>query len=139
MTITDGSLRLYLTFHDGLKKVEVQAAVPAATRQIDDPSLPRKGFTDGAEELESVLDAANVDHLQVTPGDAGTPGSMSTAVARSPKRIVEDLKETFAKDGEHLKSVVVYACSVPTAQGVERVTLWFEKRDGDSRVRSAAR
>lgn len=137
MTIPNGCLRLYVTFHDGLRKVEINADAPAATRQIDDPSLPRMGFVYSAEELENLLDAANVDYLQDTPGDAGL-GIASTAVARTPNNIIEGLKKVFGSPNP-LKDIVVYASSVPAARGLERVRDWFEKRVGGNKTRLAGR
>jgi hypothetical protein len=137
MTIPDGGLCLYLTFQGGLQKVDVNAGVPAAANQADGAPLRFMGSVGGAEELESLLDAADVDHLQVTSGDAAL-GSASTAEARSPKSIVKFLKERLAKPGAPTWEAV-YASSVPTAQGLDRVASWFKKRDGKNRARSAGR
>jgi hypothetical protein len=137
MTIPDGGLCLYLTFQEGLQKVDINAGVPAAANQADGAPLRFMGSVGGAEELENLLGAADVDHLQVTRDDAAF-GSESTAEAGSPKSIVKFLKEKLAKPGAPTWEAV-YASSVPSAQGLDRVASWFKKRDGENRARSAGR
>jgi hypothetical protein len=116
--------------------VEVLSGVPAATREIDEPVLRIEGSAHGAEELESLLEAAGIDYLQVNPGDAGT-GEAPEAEARTPRSIVEELEGAFSRP-DPPKRLVVYASSVPTARGEERVRAWFDKRGGGNRARSTA-
>jgi hypothetical protein len=160
MTIPDGSLCLLLKFGDGLKegfeRVDVFAS---AVNRPDDPLAGFVGTAEGEEDLESLLDKVGIDHI-LGPSDDAFPPIFSTRTAYnlSPKHIVEDLKEKFAKAAEITQkiyrseklteeeesfrpptSLTVCASAVQMDRGTVIAAAWFGKRDGGKKSQSAAR
>jgi hypothetical protein len=159
MTIRDGSLSLLLKLGDGLKDgLEQVEVLASAVNRLNDPLLRIVGTVEGEEGLESLLDAVGIDHVLGPSSDAFPPTfSTRTAYDLSPKRIVEDLKEKFAKaaeisqkiySGEKLTddeesfrpptNLTVCASAVQMEQGTEIAAAWFKKKAGNNRAQSAA-
>ncbi len=138
--VPNDSLRLFLTFLDELKQVNVLAATNTIGSQ-----LSTMGAVRGKEELRDLLDATGVDHYIICSGELLT--AIFTAYEKTPKQIVDGLEKEFKRaqelqlkilrgetltDEERSFTVRPYlhvcSSSVKTDDGLERVRAWFRRR-----------
>ncbi len=141
-TIASDSLRVFLTFLDELRQVNVLAATNKIGSQ-----LSVMGAVQGKEQLRDLLDAAGVDHYIICSGELST--AIFTAYEKSPELIVDGLEKEFKKAHELQLKILnggtlteeersfavrpylhVCSSSVKTDEGLKRIHSWFKGRRG---------
>jgi hypothetical protein len=142
MMIPSENLRLFLTFLDGLKRVQIFAA----TNQVGS-RLRIMGVTEGEEQLQDLLGKVGIDHYIRCTGDLLKRTLEVTAVERTPELIVRDLEKRFERadevplkilQGSQLTdeersftvpaSLTVCASSMKTDEGLRRIQAWFNAK-----------
>lgn len=137
------NLRLYLTFVDGLKEIEIVAATNKT-----EPLLRPVGVVKGKQDLVDMMEAAAIDHYIVREGDVLRSTYRKIAIPQSPKLIVDHLEKRFKKhedlplkilEGHHLTDeeksfappvdLEVCAGTLTTEEGLKRLDAWFKSKN----------
>jgi hypothetical protein len=123
MAIPTDNLRLFLTFLNELKQVRVCAV----TNRIG-PQLSIMGVVEDKDQLQHLLEAAEIDHYIVCSGDIITGSFEATAFEKTPKEIVAALDKAFHNATPVPKSLDVCSSTVNTDDGLKRIHDWFKAK-----------
>lgn len=139
-TIPNDSLRLFLTFLDELKQVNVLAATNSVGNQ-----LAVVGAVKGKKELQDLLETAGIDHYIICSGELSM--AIYVAYEKTPQQIVNGLEKEFNRAHELQLKILkggkltdeeksfavrpllhVCASSVKTDDGLKRIESWSNKK-----------
>jgi hypothetical protein len=117
--ITNDNLRLFVTLEHGLKQVRI-----LGTRETGELAI--MGVAKGADQLQRVLEAGQIDHYIICSGDPFLSNFKAEAFEKSPKAMVERL-EKAVRDSETLPPYITVCSSIMrTREGLEAIHEWFE-------------
>jgi hypothetical protein len=128
--IINDNLRLFVTLEQGLKQVRILGA-------RGNGDLAIMGAAKGADQLQLVLEAGDIDHYIICSGDPFLGSFKAEAFKKSPKAMVERL-EKAVRDAEELPPYITVCSSTMRAdEGLKAIHEWFEANKRENAAASA--